>query len=350
MINKTLKYMCKFHENPKSEYIEQICNNLFQKGFISKMTHSTQIGGLKLGDMDSLLNFIKNRVGDEDKKTSKKYFVILFGPPGSGKTLGRKMACHGIKTFYEESLNETDIEKTFIETGIDEITYDVELKDDFTVRDKLMKNLDGYIGEADSIEIKKELVKENINNLVFSSFSIYRNNRPDYLSELLFYLAAFFDKNIFFEVATPQNEYIKNLINVFCNFYKYHPVLIYPFVNDVNILYDRTISRGLKEGRFVACDGPYGLQKIVASDLKSYEDLKDILKNAKDKIDWMSYLSIMYNANISLEDYNKINNNKFGTFSKYYLEIIYPNIKNNEQQYWKDENYNKKINLDLNCN
>ena len=49
-------------------------------------------------DLSSVLDYAKNRYEcTENKKTDKKYFVILYGPPASGKTIARKLACTYIK-------------------------------------------------------------------------------------------------------------------------------------------------------------------------------------------------------------------------------------------------------------
>tara|TARA_B110000908_G_C9996831_1_gene332322 strand:+ start:164 stop:520 length:357 start_codon:yes stop_codon:yes gene_type:complete len=84
-----------------------------------------QIGGINYGNIDSLFEFIRNKTGVPDTKTEKRYCVILYGVPGAGKTIARKIACSIIKNEYKENMSLKNIHKSFIDTGVDDIIYDI---------------------------------------------------------------------------------------------------------------------------------------------------------------------------------------------------------------------------------
>ena len=66
------------------------------------------------------------------------------------------------------------------------------------------------------------------------------------------------------EIASPNIDYLLNLINRFCKFYKYIPLFVYPYINNHDTLYTRMIERGSKEGRYVSMEGEHGIaNKII---------------------------------------------------------------------------------------
>ena len=184
-------------EYPKLVYVQKILHYLST----DKSNHNTPLegGSIKYGDCNSILTYLQDKCKNIKDVTKNKYVVILYGPPGSGKSLARKIACNIIKTHYHEKVSEKEIESDFIDSGIDEITYEIlEPKSNKEVRTLLMDNLRQKLGIDTNTPINKDPYFEQIKNdsggllkeLATSSFQIYRNNRKDSLSELLFFLQS----------------------------------------------------------------------------------------------------------------------------------------------------------------
>jgi hypothetical protein len=103
----------------KSKYIKykQKYKEIQKKKIIYNLLGGECRNDIKLNykDIDSTLNFIKNHYECAPLQTINNYFVILYGPPASGKSSSRKLACKIIKEqFIEETLTHYDIMKSFI--------------------------------------------------------------------------------------------------------------------------------------------------------------------------------------------------------------------------------------------
>lgn len=326
---KINKYISKMNINPKYIYANKILHYITTDDDtnyddIYNAAPMLGAGQIKYGDCNSTLEFLQNKCSTIANVTKNKYFVILYGPPGSGKSLARKIACNIIKKYYNETITEEDIEKIFIDTGIDEITYDVvEPSTNKSTRELLIENLKKQLGlemgasidtidkntYTDKIKNNPELLKK----LAQSSFEIYKNNRKDSLSELLYYFAISIKKNIFMEMASPQNVYLDRILALM-QYYQYIPIFIYPFVSKSSTLCDRAIGRGLKEGRFLECKNSFGIENAMKNCLDNYGNIKNIIRKY-DK----SYI-LQYNADIDDKTFKEINAYQFDNFEKYKLE------------------------------
>ena len=238
---------------------------------------------IKKNDKDSIINLLKLY---DNTTTTNKYFVILYGPPASGKTHARSIAIRKVREKEKEKEKErkTELEdkelcNTFIDTGLDDITYKM-CYENRNVGDK-MKSITKEFTNSQRQE------QEQIESLVNETGNIYINNRASDLSDLLIAFAVSLGKNIFFEVSTPQEKYIKEQIDRLV-YYKYIPIIIYPFVGDVNNLYLRSKGRGEKEGRWLKCEGDYGLNKNM---IRMYIEYYNIINYMKEKnIDNINYI------------------------------------------------------------
>lgn len=312
-IEKVEKYCNKFAREQKIIYLHKIAYHLLNESHKMNQTG----GGIRKGNLDSLLNYLRGVIDDKARKTKRKYFVILYGPPASGKTVARKVACNIINMYFDETeLSPQDIYKTFVDTGVDEITYNVvstmENNNNRTVQDVLIENNNDILGQEKTVGNARNKIKE----LVASSSKIYRNDRADSVSELMYFLSVFLEMNVFFETASGSAKYIDNILSNL-RYYGYIPIVIYPFVNDINILYQRSLQRGLKEGRYLHCDTKYGIQNNMKLSLENYPELKKILE-LKD----IEYAIYMYDANFSSDIYQQLNNYVFNELDKKTLERI----------------------------
>jgi hypothetical protein len=351
-MNKLNKYIKKYSYNPQNHYLNKIAYYLIDSNKI------VQTGGLVPNDTSSLLEFLKKKSEEIPFVTNNKYFVVLYGPPASGKSIARKIACHYIKKIYKnETLMTLDMEKSFVDTGVDEITYEIEVgvqkpderkikpkEDTIKIKQKLLENLNEKIpGDKN-----KDAIKAKIEELVKSSFEIYKANRADAVSELMFYFAVFLGKNIFMETSSGDIAYVDKMVNTL-KFYGYIPMIVYPFINDVSILYERSLTRGINEGRFLRCGDPFGLTIQMSSCLNNYEKLKEnIRKNS-------TYCTVQYNANFSKEIFDEMNGGNFSELQNYILDEEYKEVTKGDKvtdihtHHAFDNNYKVKTVLSLDC-
>lgn len=217
------------------------------------------------GDIDSFLEYIRSEYDCTNKyKTTRKYFVILYGPPGSGKTDAFKESCKLIKEHFEEHLNIDEIMSTFINSGLDDLVYRFVHKTDEphnidNTKIKLIKSLNEFLrrklGYSSGDEkITETFVKNPINasELGNNSYKIYSKMKSsmDDMSSLLLWVASYFKRNILFEISSGDFKYINNMIALLSG---YIPIIIYPYSNNLKQLFERNAIRSLSEGRFVSC-------------------------------------------------------------------------------------------------
>ena len=302
---KYLKYKNKYYELKQKNKIIQLFGG-------NKSCNKNQL--ITPQDLSSALDYVKNRYNcSNSKKTSHKYFVILYGPPASGKTIARKIACDYIKKTYKEQLSLQEILNSFIDTGVDDIVYDIN-HDGYPLKKHFVDLLDKAFTKShskfDVENINKPIVQEQLKKNIDIYFSYRREQNIDGISALLAASASYTNHNVFFETASPSFDYIKDLINTL--FYSNYKILfIYPYTNDPQILIDRSIKRGLEEGRIPPAEF---IKKMVTDCHERYlyhTDKKntDAIINMKKK----DIIFIKYNTELSNELYNHIN--KFNTLT-----------------------------------
>ena len=346
-MSKLDKYLYKFSRNNKNIYLYKIAYHMVKNNSNS----NCQVGGLKPDDTESLIKFLENLAKSVTVKTEKKYVVILFGPPASGKSIAKHIAYNIIKEKFDEKESYDNISKSFIDTNIDDITYSVETNNT-TVEQLLKDNISKVLPDLENKPEKrqKELVKHKITELVKTSFGIYQSNRKrvDIVSELLYYFSIFLGKNTFIETSSGDPEYIGKIISSF-NFYNYIPILVYPFTQDVNTLYERSISRGIKQGRFLLCDGPYGLAKLMTICLENYKKIKQLFDSRQ------YYCFIQYQSEFTDDMKDKLEKDDFTGLHDIILEIEYRKLSdagNNTElvtHYTKKKNYSELTQLKTDC-
>jgi hypothetical protein len=213
-------------------------------------------------NVDDIMKYMKNESDCVDKNTTKnKYIVILFGPPGSGKTQAFSEACNLISTYYDEN---KEIEGTFINTGLDDLVNRTHVKEypDKTIKQVLIDNLANLIKSkmSDSKQDRKQIIQDNISDFysrksdkdMRGQFDIYSlgRNAIDPISSLLLWFAVYKNKNILFETSSGNFEYVDMIVNM-VRWYGYNPVIIYPYIDNLDTLYHRILDRALVEGRFL---------------------------------------------------------------------------------------------------
>lgn len=264
---KYLKYKNKYFRLKHKNKIIQIFGG-------NKTCNKNQL--IKPEDLSSALDYVKNKYNclNIKTKTKNKYFVILYGPPASGKTLARKIACDFIKKNFQETLTLEEILNTFIDTSIDDIVYDVEYEKNVSLKTHLVNLLNKAFEHKSNLDTKsdidyetsiakdftkdftkdfsKDFSKDNVKEQLKQNIDLYfeyrKNRNIDGISALLAASASYINFNVFFETASPSFDYIRDLINTL--FYSnYKIIFIYPYTEDENILIERSKKRGLEEGR-----------------------------------------------------------------------------------------------------
>jgi hypothetical protein len=100
------------------------------------------------------------------------------------------------------------------------------------------------------------------------------------------------EKNIIIELATPQTEYIKNMVSSL-SYYGYIPIFMYPYVNSPKELYNRAMNRGIGEGRFVGCNF---IDEAIKKCLEGFCDIQKEIKN------YDNCVIVMYDASTFFEN------------------------------------------------
>lgn len=321
------KYINKLSNNDanKNKYVKKLAQN------IVKILNTEMSGGGEKKiideDLESLFEHIKEKIKDKDTKTKNKYMVILYGPPSSGKTLARKIACRKIKEeFSEENFTEKQIFNSFIDSGVDEIIYDFVSKDqtDQKSTQELMKEKYGTINKNITESDIKQLVKENIVNIAENSFEEYKKNKTkgDSISDMVKFLSVFLGMNLFIETASWNSNYWNKFLGAFES-YGYIPIVIYPFTTKSELLYNRSIDRGIKEYRFLTYDriktmaeqakdnfmsAINNIRLIYTKDLYVFVYDTHVLKNTYESINEFKFDNINFNVNDSNENKNENKN------------------------------------------
>lgn len=299
--NKIDKYLKKLESKSKSIYLLKIMYYIQHGGYI------------KEDDLDSLLEYIRE-INKNKEKTQKQYLVILYGPPGSGKTRAREIILDKICTTYNE--NSDQLKKSFIDTSIDDLVNIYSIKG-ITGEDALINKFDEnlnkncmdqvlalelYDKRKANIKIKEianinliNCIKKNIKK--FNSYDIYSKYRKniDSLSELLFFLSVYIKKNIYMEISSCDITYIDKIIKSL-HYYNYIPIVVYPFVSNANILYDRTINRSLDIGRVMECKGQFGIEEKMKICYNNFNKLLHLVK------DLPNYIVLKYDSEIMVNN------------------------------------------------
>jgi len=294
---------------------------------------------LNFTNIDSILEFIKEYYTCAPNQTKNQYFVILYGPPASGKTLSRKIACKLIKDNFDEKLSYDDIYNSFIDTGVDEIvskTLINETENTKSVEEQMIDNINHILTDENKTLqfIKDNIDRKDIIDMKKKNSDLYIKYRKlvDEMSLVLGAFATFVRKNVFFEISSPYIDYIINLINTAYK-WNYKIIFIYPYTNNIDLLNDRVIIRGLQVGRFIE------QTEIIKKITECYTAYTNkIINFDNDKSMLNEY------ENIIIFRYNtKINSDEQKLLSTYNYNFDDPNI--NEKIYDYIIKNNKKINI-----
>lgn len=299
------KYIDKLlHNNEKSKYVKKLAEKIIDNLYMSMHGGGN---GIIDGNLKSLFDYIDKKIQNKTQTSTKnKYMVILYGPPSSGKNIARKIACNKIKINFDEQITEKEIFDTFIDSGVDEIIIEYkENSTDTTVFDKLKEAYKKKASIKTPDETDNDFIKKNIVDIASESFRIYGKHKikSDAVSEMVKFLSVFLNMNLFIETASWYGEYWNNFLNVM-SYYKYIPLVIYPFTTHSELLYDRSISRGISEYRFLQHDGNFGIKSMAE---KAKNNFKNVVKDIKSIYVEDTYI-LVYNTELEQKVFANINN------------------------------------------
>ena len=231
-------------------------------------------------NLDSLLQFIKKTIETKTKHGVKKYCVILIGTPASGKSLAKKVSCDIIKQIEKSDVYHDDIYNSFVDINVDDYVYGKKIEPDgLTGKQELYELSQDFFRDKGIIsDIDKKIYMENeknqaeIEKFVGTATAKYFSIRNDInsIGSLMMFVASYFSLNLFIETVGDRSEYLDWLINNFCPYENYTPILVYPKVSNAELHKQRLISRAIKEGRFVSFDY---IQSIIPNIDRVYDYL-----------------------------------------------------------------------------
>jgi hypothetical protein len=97
---------------------------------------------LKLTDAHSIDDYINQIVLHTDDQTIERYFVIVYGPIASGKSLARKIACVILNKYFEPTTPPDLIFNTLVNIDIDKMIEDTIIDHDITVGQKFREEIE----------------------------------------------------------------------------------------------------------------------------------------------------------------------------------------------------------------
>jgi len=313
MQSKINKYFYKFKNS-----INIGSPNIFYMRKLAEYITNCQIGGNIIeiskkenGTIDEniigLFNFIKEATFDKIPTKKQKYCAIIMGPAGTGKSLAKKIATKFIFDNFENKNNTptSSIEyeaffNTFVDVTSDDYVYGLKLNNNETGQQILKSTLNEYLNKD---EFKDKNMDDLIDifykdprlygDLVKNTTSMYNDLKKhvDPLKIMMIHIASYFGLNIFFEIIGNTSTYISTIIvNDFCRWEMYTPIVVFPYISDIELHKKRIIMRGLTEGRFMSISSLYETRQNTSSAFDSmYDGLKSSLKSTSKNVGFLKY-------------------------------------------------------------
>lgn len=198
-----------------------------------------QIGGYdhtNSNDMIKYLNCLINGEQCEDTKIEKKksfdkpYLLILYGPPASGKTKARDLM-----------INHLNLSNNHIQIDVDKFVYDTDQWKEFISKINKEKITGLQISEIDQND-KVKLIQSEYKNI---------RSKTSNMIHILMGIALMYNYNVTIEMSGRGLDwYMTHIIDEFIHS-KYDIYLVYPYTNNLDILYQRAMKRAEKEYRYV---------------------------------------------------------------------------------------------------
>ena len=244
-MNKIDLYIDKINLHRKNtKYLYKLSKEILLQtgGFLKEIINRNAVEH----NFDELMGYIKTKIVKHNISRNK-YLVILMGPPGSGKSRARDVVCKFIEQKIESLGNLRqpiqDFKKSFIDIEVDDVVYNVNLEKRNTIEPS---GIEKFNQLKTKINMNIPLYYTESNNLYFGL-----RKHIESVPEIMLYIAAYLGTNIFFETVGDKTNYIEYLINTFCVYYGYIPIIIYTHIKNIEEHKRRLIIRTMREGRAI---------------------------------------------------------------------------------------------------
>ena len=315
---KIKKYLNKIQQNNKKKYLYKLSTYIYNllilksykvggKPIIKKLDINKEIDSIeeinkkKIINILNLNNFIKDTFSDKQLYLDdQKFFIILMGSPGVGKTIARKVVLTKLfplkdKIFYDKMYN------TFIDISIDDYIYSYYDENNINGLQIILDASKHILDKINSIDeiysysnntLNRIESKSHILNELYklSSDSYYSiRNKLKSIGDIMMYIAIYMGFNIYFETTGANYIYVFRLIKEIINVHHYKLIIIYPYLLDNYIHAQRLFERGKIEGRLPNIEEVIK-QKSIIDD--NYNTLNNYFNKDLSKVSFYKYESI----------------------------------------------------------
>lgn len=269
------------------------------KYYHAKMKKYLQMGGYTNDQIADYIDTLFLNKGPLDQK----YLIILYGPPASGKTHARNIIC--------DKLN---IDKNkFVDLSIDKFIND---NDDYNKDKNEFKNkYEIELSKITDISCDKEYKKYNISDIdemdinitkLYSPMAKKYNETRSSIASLIF--ETVLNKiredaklSLFIEITGARTAWYTDFIIPQFRQNGYKVYVIYPFVNNIDELVERSACRFTKEIRYVNKSDIIEITKLALQNIRTFINNDDV-----DGV--LIYDNIDKNNRIIFETFGKIPN------------------------------------------
>ncbi|XWV26837.1 hypothetical protein QJ857_gp0213 [Tupanvirus soda lake] len=218
------KYITNTNQNKKSLYTEKLYG--YMKGGYD-YTNAQDV----LRYLDCRINntdCLRNEKGIKLESNEQPYLLVVYGPPASGKSYAKDLM-----------IKEFGLSNNYVYIDVDQMVYDTDQFQHF-------KNT---VDVSDLVNINSDDI--DTHPKIQMMIETYRKirSKTNFLLRIFLGIALMFNYNIVLETPGGGSDWFNIAEELLNN--KYDIYLVYPFTNNIEMLVQRSIKRGLAEHRFV---------------------------------------------------------------------------------------------------
>jgi hypothetical protein len=173
-------------------------------------------------------NCLKNEKGTKLVYNTQPYMLVVYGPPASGKSRAKELM-----------IKEFGLADNYINIDVDQLVYHTNQFQNFKNNTDISDLTNITPNDLDD-NPKIQKIIENYKNI---------RSKTSFFIKVFIGIALMFNYNIVLETTGGGSDW-SNIADDVLN-YKYNIYLVYPYTDNIELLINRSISRGLEEHRFV---------------------------------------------------------------------------------------------------